>query len=308
VKRTAVPRLRRGPGPVPSVVVRRLDLRIRRRVQGLMPGDIRSTVLGGGTELDHIRPYAPGDDVRAIDWNVTARTGAPHVRLHVAERALTTWVVLDVSPSMMFGTQDRTKADVAEGVVLALSYLATSGANRLGVIVAGSAAATVALPPTGDRRRVLRLMAAVEEGVDGAADRSREALADGIVLADRVARRSGAVVIVSDFRDDPRWQHPLARSARRHHVAAVEVVDPREQRLTDAGEIVMADRETGEQLRVDTRDPELRRRFADAAEAERVATRRAIRGTGSRLVTLSTDGDWLRTLAASLARPRALAA
>jgi uncharacterized protein (DUF58 family) len=268
VRRTSVLRRRRGPGPVPSVVVRR----------------------------------------RAIDWNVTARTGAPHVRLHVAERALTTWVVLDVSPSMMFGTQDRTKADVAEGVVLALSYLATSGANRLGVIVAGSPGATLALPPTGDRRRLLRLMAVVEDGAESARHRSDgAALAQGIALADRVARRSGAVVIVSDFRDDLRWQHPLARSARRHHVAAVEIVDPREERLTDAGLIVMSDPETGDQLRVDTGDPELRRRFAEAAEAERAATRRTIRGTGSRLVTLSTGGDWLRTLAASLARPRALA-
>jgi uncharacterized protein (DUF58 family) len=275
-----------------------------------MPGDVRSTVLGGGTELDHIRAYVPGDDVRAIDWNVTARTGAPHVRLHVAERALTTWIVLDASPSMMFGTQDRTKADVAEGVVLALSHLSTSGANRLAVIVAGSVAPTLALAPTGDRRRVLRLLAAVAEDADGAAHgrAGGAALADGIVLADRVARRSGAIVIVSDFRGDSGWDHPLARSVRRHHVAAIEVVDPREERLTDAGAIVMVDPETGEQLRVDTADPDLRRRFAEAADAERAATRRVIRGTGARLVTLSTGSDWLRTLAASLARPRTRAA
>jgi uncharacterized protein (DUF58 family) len=274
-----------------------------------MPGDVRSTVLGGGTELDHIRAYVPGDDVRAIDWNVTARTGAPHVRLHVAERALTTWIVLDASPSMRFGTQDRTKADVAEGVVLALSHLSTSGANRLGVIVAGAEAPTLALAPTGDRRRVLRLLTAVAED-DGAAPgrAGGAALADGIVLADRVARRSGAIVIVSDFRGDPRWDHPLARSVRRHHVAAIEIVDPREERLTDAGAIVMVDPETGEQLRVDTADPDLRRRFAEAAALERAATRRVIRGTGARLVTLSTGSDWLRTLAASLARPRVRAA
>src|SRR5215207_10155293 len=121
----------------PAALLRALDLTVRRRVEGVLEGDYRSVRHGHGTELAQVRPYQPGDDVRAIDWNVTARTGEPHVRVHVAERSLVAWLVLDVSPSMAFGTADRRKADVAEGVALALGYLATRRGNRLGVVTFG---------------------------------------------------------------------------------------------------------------------------------------------------------------------------
>jgi len=287
---------RPGPGAVSSIVARRLDLRISRRVHGLMPGDVRSTVLGSGTELAQIRPYRPGDDVRTIDWNVTARTGEPHVRLHVAERALTTWILVDASASMVFGTRERTKADVADGVILALSHVATSGANRLGVIVA-AAEPRIATPPTGDRRRLVRLLEALRTTPAGQAD-----LASGIEVAERVTRRSGAVVVVSDFRGDRSWSGPLSRLARRHHVLAIEVVDPLELTLPPAGEVVFADPETGRHVRVDTDDPALRRRYAQAAADERDDVRRVIVGSGCRHVTLSTAGDWLRPLAVALSR------
>jgi uncharacterized protein (DUF58 family) len=295
-RRRRAPATRPGPGSVSSLVVRRLDLRVRRRIHGLLPGDIRSTQLGHGTELAQIRPYRPGDDVRVIDWNVTARTGEPHVRLHIAERALTTWIVLDRSPSMGFGTQERTKADVAEGVVLALCRLATSGANRLAVVMAGTDTG-VALPPTGDHRLVVRALAGAPLAGGGA-----EALAEAIALADRVSRRSGAVVVVSDFRGPRTWERPLARLARRHHTLVAEVLDPREQRLVDTGEVVLSDPETGRQLRVDTADRSTLARFGEAADAERADVRRAIRSTGAAHVALSTSGDWLRTLAAALSR------
>jgi uncharacterized protein (DUF58 family) len=264
-----------------------------------MPGDVRSSVMGSGTELAQIRPYRPGDDVRTIDWNVTARTGEPHVRLHVAERALTTWVVLDASASMVFGSRERTKADVADGVVLALSHGATSGANRLGMIVAG-ADPSIATPPTGDRRRLLRLLETLHETPPRAGD-----LADALEVAERVTRRSGAVVVVSDFRGGPGWVSPLSRSARRHHVLAVEIVDPLELALPAACDVVFADPETGAHLRVDTSDPRVRRNYAEASAAERDDVRRAIVGAGARHVTLTTAGDWLRPLAAALSRRRA---
>jgi uncharacterized protein (DUF58 family) len=247
-----------------------------------------------------IRPYRAGDDVRTIDWNVTARTGEPHVRLHVAERALTTWVVLDASASMGFGTQERTKADVAEGVVLALSYLATSGANRLAVVT-GGARPNLTLSPTGDRRLVIRALSgmASKAPAEGGGNGS---LADAVDVADRMSRRSGAVVVVSDFRGPRTWEQPLARLAQRHHTVVAEIIDPREQRLVDSGEIIVSDPETGRQVRVDTSDRSVLRRFAAAADAERVDVRRAIRGTGANHVVISTAGDWLRTFAAALSK------
>ena len=126
-----------GPGPTPEALLRALDLTVARRIRGLLPGEFRAHDLGGGTELAQVRPYEPGDDVRRIDWNVTARTTIPHVRVHVPERALTAWLLLDVSPSMTFGTADRRKADVAEGVALAVGHLATQRGNRLGLVTFG---------------------------------------------------------------------------------------------------------------------------------------------------------------------------
>src|ERR671926_1767964 len=128
---------RPGPGAVPAAFLRALELSIGRRMEGLLAGDYRSVLLGEGTELAQVRPYVPGDDVRRIDWNVTARTREPHVRVQLAERVLVTWLVLDVSPSMQFGTADRRKADVAEGVALAIGHVATRRGNRLGTVTFG---------------------------------------------------------------------------------------------------------------------------------------------------------------------------
>src|SRR3954469_23944508 len=130
---------RPGPGPIPDRLLKALDVSIGRRMQGMLAGDYRSSMLGDGTELALIRPYTPGDDVRRMDWNVTARTGQPHVRVHQAERVLVTWLVLDTSPSMRFGTADRRKADVAEGVAIAVGHLSTRRGNRLGALTFGGA-------------------------------------------------------------------------------------------------------------------------------------------------------------------------
>jgi uncharacterized protein (DUF58 family) len=283
-------------------LLRRLDLRVRRRIAGLMPGDVRSLLLGPGTELAQIREYHPGDDVRSIDWKVTARTGEPHVRVHVAERALTTWFVLDLSASMAFGTQERTKAEVANGVVLALSWAATAGAGRAG-LVSFEAAARVGMPPTGDRRAVLRALSSLQPPTR-AETSGATSVAGALDLAMRVCHRPGAVVLVSDLRAPLDWRSPLARLALRHHVLVVEVLDEREQRLVDAGELLLADPETGRQLRVDTSDDGLRQRFEAAAAAEREEVRRAVASSGADRVVLSTSGDWLRALAAFLGRRR----
>jgi len=151
---------RPGPGPTPEVLIRALDLSVGRRIRGLVPGDYRAADLGGGLELAQVRPYEPGDDVRRMDWNVTARTTIPHVRVHVPERALTTWLVLDASASMTFGTADRRKADVAEGVAIAVGHLATQRGNRLGFVTFGGPADR-RLPPVAGRRGLLAALVAI---------------------------------------------------------------------------------------------------------------------------------------------------
>jgi uncharacterized protein (DUF58 family) len=291
---------RPGPGPIPEQLLRALDVSIGRRVSGLLSGDYRSAELGVGTELAQVRPYVPGDDVRRIDWNVTARTGEPHVRVHLAERVLVTWLVLDTSASMQFGTADRRKADVAEGVALAVGHVATRRGNRLGVVTYG-AEPPKSTPPRQGRVGLIGLLTQLREGDDGA---SPPAVTLGTALRHTaaVARQRALVVVVSDFRGAIDWRLPLLDLAGRHDVVAVEVRDPREQELPDLGEMWLVDPETGRQVRVDTRDRSLRSRFAEAAAGERAQVTRAITSTGTRHVVLSTSGDWLRLLAAFLRR------
>jgi uncharacterized protein (DUF58 family) len=289
---------RPGPGPMPTALLRALDVRIGRRIDGLLAGDFRATVLGDGSELAQIRPYVPGDDVRRIDWNVTARTTEPHVRVPLAERVLVTWLVLDTSPSMQFGTADRRKADVAEGVALAIGHLATRRGNRLGVLAFGGGEA-VALPPRQGRVGLIGLLSALRE--EGDADRDAS-LGVAIKRAGALARQRALVVVVSDFRGPRDWRRPLLELAGRHDVVAVEIRDPREEQLPNAGQLWLVDPETGRQLRVDTRSARLRARFAAAAAAERGEVRRALAALGVRHVVLSTEGDWLRPLAVFLRR------
>jgi len=287
-----------GPGPTPEALLRALDLTVGRRIRGLLPGEYRAHDLGGGTELAQVRPYEPGDDVRRIDWNVTARMAVPHVRVHVPERALTAWLLLDVSPSMTFGTADRRKADVAEGVAVALGHIATQRGNRLGIVTFGGARDR-RVPPAAGRLGVLGLLGAarvdaVEEGVGATSP------AAALRLADAAAPRGGLVAVVSDFRGPRDWLRPLAAAAARHHVIAIEVGDPREAELTDVGELTLIDAETGTEVRVDTSSARLRERYAAAAAAERASLAADLRRLGVDHIVLSTAGSWLRTLAGQL--------
>ena len=293
---------RPGPGPMPEGLLRALDITIGRRMEGLLAGDYRSTLLGRGSELALVRPYVPGDDVRRIDWNVTARTNEPHVRVDLAERVLVTWLVLDTSPSMQFGTADRRKADVAEGVAVAFGHLATRRGNRLGVVTFGDARPR-ALPPRQGRVGLIGLLAALrrepEEPRTGAT-----ALGDAIARAGALARQRSLVVLVSDFRGPHDWRRPVLELAGHHDVVAVEIRDPREQELSNVGLLWLVDPETGRQLRVDTRSHRLRERFAVAAAAERAQVARTFASVGARHVVLTTQGDWLRTLVVYLRRSR----
>ena len=291
---------RPGPGPVPSALLRALDLTLLRRVEGLLAGEHRAVALGPGTDLAQIRPYQPGDDVRRIDWNVTARTNEPHVRVHVAERAATAWLLLDTSPSMTFGTADRRKADVAEGVALVFGHVVTRRGNRLGIATFGGRASRT-VPPRQGRVGLVGLLEIVraEPEPDGAGATS---LGPIVRRTGHLARHRGLVAIVSDFRGPRDWRQPLVELAGRHEVLAVEIRDPREQVLPDVGDIWLVDPETSRQLRVDTASRQLRERFAAAAAAECQEVAAELRRSGADHVVLSTAGDWLQSLARFLRR------
>ena len=295
---------RPGPGPMPDAVLRALDLTIQKRVSGLLPGNNRSRMLGSGVELAQVRPYEPGDDVRQIDWNVTARTTQPHIRVQVAERVLTTWIVLDTSPSMNFGTADRRKADVAEGVALAIGHVSTRRGNRLGVATFGDADPRL-VPPAGGRPGMLGLFNVLQHS--GEADPAGSTdLDEAIQRVSRVAGQGKLIFLVSDFRGPRDWIRGLLPLCARHRVIAVEIRDPREQDLPDVGDLWLVDPESGRQLRVDTSSRKLRERFAAAAEEERATLATEFRRAGARHVILSTSGDWLRPFAFFLKQQEAM--
>ena len=293
-----------GPGPIPDPLLRALDLEIARRIDGLFPGEFRATRLGSGTELAQIRPYEAGsDDIRDIDWNVTARMATPHVRVHVAERVVTTWLVLDVSASMSFGTSERRKADVAEGVALAVAHLATRRGNRIGLITHGEERLRILRPRAG-RAGLLAFLTALRQQ---AAPPSSASLALTLRRVRGIFRTRSAVFLASDFIGDQDWRTPLLSLSDRHEVIGVEIRDPREQELTDIGEVWMADPETGRRVLVDTRSTRLRAAFAEAAAKERTGIADIFRSTRTGHVVLDTSGDWLRDLATFLARRKAAA-
>ena len=292
-----VPAARQGPGPIPAALVDALALSLARRGAGVLPGDRLAPGVGSGTELAQLRPYQLGDDVRQLDPAASARTGIAHVRLQVPERILTTWLVLDVSASMAFGTADRLKSDVAEGVSQVVARAATRHGGRLAVFTAGGPERMLA--PRGGPHAKIGLRRLLEEGVavDGFADRG---LAPVLHRVGRLTRQPGLVVVVSDFRGALDWRRPLRALAARHRLLAVEIRDPREERLEPVGRLSLVDPESGALLEVDTSRRALRERFAAAAAQERAGVATALRRAGCDHVVLSTKGDWLRELGRAL--------
>jgi uncharacterized protein (DUF58 family) len=291
-----------GPGPLPDALLRALDLRIGRRVDGLLAGEHRTAAVGVGTELAQIREWEPGDDVRRIDWNATARTSVVQVRVDVAERALTSWVLLDVSPSMRFGTADRRKWDVAEGVAVAMGHLASRRGNRVGVATFGGRP-SLTLPPRQGRSGLLGVLLAV--GREPETERiGATSVGAALRQVARVARQRALVVVVSDFRGPRDWRGPMLQLAARHSVVAVEIRDPKEQALPNVGHVWLVDPETGRKLHADTARRRLREQFAQAAKAERAGLARELASLGVPHAVLSTAGDWLGPFAAFIARER----
>ena len=286
---------------MPRALLDALELALVRRSARQLPGDSRAAGVGAGTELAQLRPYRAGDDVRHIDPAATARTGGiPHVRLHVPERALTTWLVLDVSPSMAFGTARRLKADVAEGAALVLGRLAIRRGGGLGVLTFGAGAPPRLLPPRSSRPALATLRRVLEEGVarDGHADPL--ALAQALRQLGKVARQPGFVAVISDFRDQHAWAPALGGLRARHSVLALEIGDPRERALPAGGRLAVVDPESGARVEVNTASARVRRRFAELEAERREQLVRELRRLRVAHVELSTDADWLLDLSRGL--------
>jgi uncharacterized protein (DUF58 family) len=300
---------RPGPGPIADDLVRRLEIALTRRSGGRMTGDHRGRGLGDGLDLDRIRPYEPGDDVRRIDWSATARSLVPQVREDVPDRQLTAWLLLDTSASMAFGTADRRKADVAEGVALVVGRFVARRSDRLGVVTFGAGRPTVT-PPAGGRTGMLGLLRALAADTDGGGTGARPtaapagsrptSVADALRTVGASRTSGGLVVIVSDFLGAQDWTRPLIDVAARHSVLAVEIGDRRERELVDVGELTLIDPETGRTLRVDTGDRRLRAAFEAGARADRASVAAAFGRLGVRHLQLSTDGSWLAAFARGL--------
>jgi uncharacterized protein (DUF58 family) len=296
--RLVVPPGRQGPGSLPAGAVERLDLVVRKRAGGVLPGEHRTIGVGTGTELAQLRPYEPGDDARMLDPSASARTNVPHIRQYVPERAMTTWLVLDVSASMAFGTGDRLKSDVVEGVATVTAQVAVRRGGRIAVVAAG-APDPHTLPPRGGRGALASVRRLVLDGVSPDGQKPALSLADALGRVRRLATAPGLVVIASDLRDAD-WWRPLRALTERHSVIVCEIVDPREAELPDVGHLMLVDPETGRQVEADTSSPKLRAAFAEAEAKRRADVANGVRRAAADHVVLSTEGDWLRELARRL--------
>jgi uncharacterized protein (DUF58 family) len=276
----------------PEEVLRRLELTITRRLDGLLQGDYQALLPGPGSEPGDSREYQEGDDVRRMDWNVTARTTVPHVRDPVADRELESWAIVDCSASLDFGTADCEKRDLSLAAVAAVGFLTTRTGNRFGALIVRPDGIT-RIPSRSGRQPMMALLhrLATRERLDGTGPTD---LGTAISSHTAARRRRGLAVVVSDFLSPPGWERPLTRLASRHQVLAVEIVDPRELELPNVGYLTLVDPETGRRMEVQTAKASLRRRYAEAAAAQRAEIADAIRRSGAQHLILRTDRDWLR--------------
>jgi uncharacterized protein (DUF58 family) len=301
-----------GRGRSPEHALRRLELTVVRRLDGLLHGQHQGLLPGAGSELGDSRIYVPGeDDVRRMDWSVTARTTVPHVRDLVADRELETWVLADLSPSMDFGTAHMEKRDLVIAAVGAIALLTSRIGDRFGAyVIHGDEIHR--LPARTGRPAMYALLQTLMDAPRGMPAPGPTRLAEAIELLAKARRKRGLRVIVSDFLDlgpggDPlaerEWERPIRRLAARHQVLAIEVVDPRELDLPDVGLIALTDPETGRTREVHL-SPRIRRDYAEAAAAHREANRVALRRCGAGHLVLRTDRDWVYDIAQYTLRHR----
>lgn len=281
-------------GATPEQVLHRLEWTVIRRLDGLLQGSYRTVFRGIGTDFLDLREYTPGDDVRHIDWNVTARMDAPFVREYTEDRELTAWLLLDRSPSMGFGPIDRPKELVLCELATTFARLLTRGGNRVGAILFDDDVEEL-LPPRSSRNQVLALTRSLlrpPAPPSGAVTDLRRLLE----TAAATVRRRSLVVLVTDFITTPGWERPLLRLSERHEVVAIRLHDPREHELPDAGVIVVEDAETGEQLIVDSSDVHFRQRLREAGEHREAELRAATLRAGVDVCEVSTSDDLVTAL------------
>jgi uncharacterized protein (DUF58 family) len=281
----------------PERLLHRLEWQVIRRLDGLLQGNHRTTFRGVGTDFLDLREYEPGDDVRHIDWNVTARMDTPFVRQYSEDRELTAWLLLDRSRSMGFGPIDRPKELVLGELATILARLLTRGGNRVGAILFDNAIEET-IPPRDGRNQVLTLARSLlRPASDGrAAAGAVTDLTGPLESALGAVRRRSLVVVISDFITEPGWERPLRQLTERHEVVAIRLLDPREYELADAGVIVVEDTETGEQLVVDSSDAEFRHRLRKAGEEREAELRAATRRAGVDIFEVSTADDLVTAL------------
>jgi uncharacterized protein (DUF58 family) len=288
-----------------EAVLKRLEWTVLRRLDGWLQGDWRSLWRGTGLDLADLREYQHLDDVRHIDWNVTARTGVPHVRLFNEDRDLTAWFLVDTSASSLFGSQGQSKGEVAAEFVGLMARLLTRHGNRVGAIVYSQQVDRV-IPPRGGRLQVLQLLQALREPrskpvrpepVEGSRQSNASQpspqgitrLGDLLQAASGHIHRRSSVFVVSDFISEPGWELPLGRLSLRHDVCAVRLFDPLEMELPNVGTVWMQDAESGEQIQVDTSDARFRARFAAAADATEAELRASLARAGVDALELTTE-------------------
>ncbi|HWI80824.1 DUF58 domain-containing protein [Ramlibacter sp.] len=290
--------VRAGPAPAPAAsaehVLRRLEWTAIRRLDGLLQGDYRTLMRGAGLDLADLREYQHHDDVRHIDWNVTARLQVPHVRVFTEDREMSAWFLLDLSPSVDFGSGEQRKRTVSCEFVAVLARMLTRHGNRVGALLYGSGVDTV-IPARGGRRHVLHLLHSMQRR-PLAAEGSTTKLRDLLESAAGVIKRRSTVFVVSDFISEPGWDRPLALLAQRHEVVAVRLLDPMELELPDLGLLTMRDAESGEQVLVDTHDAGFRKRFARIAAQREADLRQGFVRAGVDALELATDGDLVETV------------
>ena len=276
--------------PKLTAALKSLELTVKRKLDGVLHGDHLGLIPGPGSEPGESREYQPGDDVRRMDWAVTARTTHPHVRQMIADRELETWMVVDMSASLDFGTTVCEKRDLAVAAAAAITYLNSGGGNRIGAVIANGATITRVPARSGRQHEqtLLRTIATTPKAPTGV----RGDLATAIDALRRPERRRGMAVIISDFLGPINWMRPLRAIAARHEVLAIEVLDPRDVELPDIGDVVLQDAESGA-VREFTIDAQLRDDFAKAAAAHRAEVSRTVRGCGAPVLTLRTDRDWI---------------
>ena len=284
------------PASTPERILLRLDWEVIRRLDGLLQGDYRSLFYGYGVDFADLREYQPGDDIRYIDWNVTARMDSPYVRQYAEDREITAWFLLDLSPSMDFGTvpSQSLKRTVLIDFVTILARLLTRHGNRVGAIFYGSRIERT-IPPRGGRLQVLRIINDLlkQPQLTQTPVTNLSSLLHGGL---HTVKKRSLIFIISDFISAPGWERPLNLLSRRHDVLAIRLWDPREMELPDVGPIIIEDAETGEQLYVDTRDRRFRQRFQEAAQRRETELTETFKRAGVDALSLSTEEDLVRAI------------